>query len=89
VALRRRQGREPAGSGGGIARSSSVCMLSNPANPSMALALRSVQAAAQKVGMKVPALEAGTPEGIEKAFSAMVQQKAGAVIVPLDMLYGQ
>ena len=72
-----------------VPKLSSVCLLLNPANPSIPLYLKSVQAAAQKLGLKVLLLEAGTPEAIEKAFSVMTEQKAGAVIIPLDGLFSQ
>jgi putative ABC transport system substrate-binding protein len=72
-----------------VPKLSRVAVLVNPANPSTALVLKSVQAAAQRVKVMVQPVEAQTPQEIEKAFSAMARGKAGAVIVPREALFLQ
>ena len=51
--------------------------------------LRSVQAAAQKVGVKTLVVEASTPQEIENAFSVMAREKADAVIVTTPSMLNQ
>ena len=63
-----------------------VAVLVNPANPSNTLALKNVQAAAQKLGVKIQPVEAGTPQEIANGFTVMARQNAGALIVSLDGL---
>ena len=50
---------------------------------------QSVQAAAQKAGVKTLVAEASTPQEIENAFSMMVQEKADAVIVGSPTTFAQ
>ena len=50
---------------------------------------QSVQAAAQKAGVKTLVAEASTPEEIEKAFSMMVQENADALIVGSPTIFAQ
>jgi putative ABC transport system substrate-binding protein len=64
-----------------VPKVSRVAFLWNSANSSQLIALKSVQAAAQKVGVKILPLEAQTPQQIENAFSVMAREKPGAVIV--------
>jgi putative ABC transport system substrate-binding protein len=66
-----------------------VAVLVNPGNASHATILKDVQAAAQRAGVKILLVEAGTPQEIENAFSTMVKGKAGAVIVASDGLFLQ
>jgi len=66
---------------------SRVAVLVNPANPSHAPILKSVQAAAQKRSVNVLPVEIRTAPEIEQAFSAMARGKAGAIIVPRDALF--
>jgi len=70
-----------------VPKLSLVAVLVNPANPSHALILKSGDAAAQRRSAKILPVEARTASEIEKAFSAMVRDKAGAVIVPRDGLF--
>jgi putative ABC transport system substrate-binding protein len=64
-----------------VPRVSRVAVLVDPNDSSHAEILKSVQAAARKTGVKVLPMEARTPQEIETAFSTMVREKAGAVIV--------
>jgi len=66
-----------------------VAVLVNFDNPSHPVTLKNVQAAAQKANVKVLPVEARTAPEIEKAFSAMAREKAGAVIVARDALFLQ
>jgi putative ABC transport system substrate-binding protein len=50
---------------------------------------QSVQATAQKAGVKTLVAEASTPQEIENAFSTMVREKADAVIVGSPSVFGQ
>jgi putative ABC transport system substrate-binding protein len=50
---------------------------------------QSVQATAQKGGVKTLVAEASTPQEIENAFSMMVREKADAVIVGSPSVFGQ
>src|ERR1700680_2106172 len=50
---------------------------------------QSVQAAAQKAGVKPLVAEASTPHEIENAFSLMVREKADAVIVGSPIVFAQ
>ncbi len=72
-----------------VPRLSRVAILVNPANAAHAAIPKNVQAAAQKAGIKVLAVEAQTPQEIEGAFSRMVRENAGAVIVALDPFFIQ
>ena len=51
--------------------------------------LQSVQATAQKTGVKTLVAEASTPQEIENAFSMMVREKADAVIVGSPTTFAQ
>jgi putative ABC transport system substrate-binding protein len=66
-----------------------VAVLVNPVNPSNVTALKSVQSAAQRVGVKVLPVEARTAQEIENAFPMMIQGNASAVIVMSDPIFIQ
>ena len=66
-----------------------VAVLMNPANASLTIFLKNVQAAAQKVGVKILPIEASTPQEIANGFAMMARQNAGALIVPLEQLFQQ
>ena len=51
--------------------------------------MKDVAAAAQKAGVKIHPLEAGTPQEIASAFAAMARQGTGALIVLLDPFFQQ
>ncbi len=72
-----------------VPKLSRVAVLVNPGNAAHARILMNVQAAAQKGGIKVLPVEAQTPQEIERAFSTMAREHAGAVIVVLDPLFIQ
>lgn len=72
-----------------VRKLSRVAVLMNPDNSSHPTILKSVQAAAERVGMKVLPVLARTPEDIDNAFSVMTREKAGAVIVAADQYFRQ
>ena len=72
-----------------VPKLSRVAVLMNPNNSSHITALKNIQAAAQTARVAILHMEARTAPEIEKAFSAMTQGKAGAVIVPRDGLFIQ
>jgi putative ABC transport system substrate-binding protein len=70
-------------------RLSHVALLLNPSNQTAITALESVQAAAQKLGVKILPVEARTPQEIDNGFSLMRQRGAGGLIVLLQPLFQQ
>ena len=66
-----------------------VAVLENPANASSTALLKNVEAAAQRVGVKIQPVEASTPQQIANGFAAMAKQNAGALIVSLDPFFQQ
>ena len=67
-------------------RISRVALLSNPANPAHAVALRDVKDAARALGVQLQLLEARGPSEIDSAFVAMTTERVGAVIVLVDSM---
>ena len=74
---------------GMVPKLSRVAVLVNPTNSGKSTLLRSVQIVAHKVRVKILPVEAQTPQEIEKAFSAMARENAGAFIVMRDALFYQ
>jgi putative ABC transport system substrate-binding protein len=68
---------------------SRVAVLMNPANPAHPVILRSVQTAAQRVGIIVLPAEARAREQVESAFAAMAKQRASAMILAIDAFFTQ
>lgn len=68
---------------------SRVVVLINPNNSSHFTILKNVQAAAQRIGVKVLPLKARSAKEIENVFSLIAQKKAGAVIVAVDAFFTQ
>jgi putative ABC transport system substrate-binding protein len=63
-----------------------LAILSNPANPAHALAIRNVEAAAQALGVQLQSLEARGPDEFGDAFAAMAKERAGAIMILPDVL---
>jgi ABC-type uncharacterized transport system substrate-binding protein len=72
-----------------VPKLSRVAVLINPANPANTAALNTVQAAAEKVRVKVLPAMAQSPREIENAFHMMGVEGVGAVMVALDPLFIQ
>jgi putative ABC transport system substrate-binding protein len=67
---------------------SRVALLWNPANPGSAPQLREAEAAARALGMRLQVLEARGPQEIDSAFAAMTRERAGALVVLADGIFG-
>lgn len=67
---------------------SRVVVLLNPTNPSNPLQLKLTQAAASTLGVRLLPLEAKSAEDIDRAFTAMRTERAEAVIVLGDPMFG-
>ncbi len=72
-----------------VPKLSRVAILGNSANLQNAMNLKDFQAAAQRTNVRILPADARTAPEIEKAFSAMVREKAEAVIVARDGLFIQ
>ena len=66
---------------------SRVAVLLNPGNPANPAVLKRVQAVGPALNVEVVAVNAATPQAIEKAFADAAQQRAGAVIVAADAFF--
>jgi len=72
-----------------VPKVSRVAVLMNSSSTANTKAMESVQAAGQKLGVKIQRAEARTPQEIDDAFSLIRQQNAGAVIVSFEALFNQ
>jgi putative ABC transport system substrate-binding protein len=64
-----------------------VAVLFNPANPTHETQTRELQEAARIIGAKLDVLTAGNEHDIDAVFEALVQRRAGALIVLGDALF--
>jgi len=67
---------------------SRVALLWNPDNPGSAPQLREAEAAARTLGVRLQAVEARNPQEIDRAFGAMTRERAGALVVLPDAIFG-
>ena len=65
-----------------------VAILSNPGNPSHALAISNIKVAARSLGVQLQLLEARGPDGLDAAFAAMAKERVGALLVVSDTMFG-
>ncbi|HET6802790.1 MAG TPA: ABC transporter substrate-binding protein [Casimicrobiaceae bacterium] len=65
-----------------------VAVLWNPGNPGHVIAVRNVGATARSLGIALHFVEAREPENLESAFADMDRQRAQAVLVMSDSLFG-
>jgi len=72
-----------------VPKLSRVAVLLNSSNPATRAELKSLEEANKRAGLKLLALEAETPEQIERAFATMVKQRVGSVVIPNDPFFGQ
>ena len=63
-----------------------VAILSNPGNPSHALAIRHAKGAARSMGVQLQLLEARGPTEFDGAFAAMAKERVGALLVVPDSI---
>jgi putative ABC transport system substrate-binding protein len=64
-----------------------IAMLVNPSNPQTETQSREAQTAARAVGQQILILSASTEREIETAFAALVQKRAGALLVGADTFF--
>src|ERR1019366_498114 len=67
-----------------VPRLSRVAVLVNPSNPVQANLPKLIRDTVQRTSVKILRAEAQTPQEVENAFSMMVRERAGAVIVGQD-----
>jgi putative ABC transport system substrate-binding protein len=71
-----------------VPKVSRVALLWNPDNPASAQQLREAEATARAVGVRLQALAARVPLEIDSAFAAMTRERAGALVVLPDGIFG-
>jgi putative ABC transport system substrate-binding protein len=71
-----------------VPKVSRVALLWNPENPGSATQLREAKAAARVLGLRLQTLEARNPEEIDSAFAAMTRERAGALLILADGIFG-
>ena len=69
-----------------LPKMSRVAILANPGSSTESAILKSINAAAQNVGVQVLVAEAHTPEEIESAFATVRRETADAIIIAADSL---
>jgi putative tryptophan/tyrosine transport system substrate-binding protein len=65
---------------------SQVALLWNPDNPGSAPQVREAELAARAVAVRLHALEARSPQEIDRAFAAMTRERAGALVILNDAI---
>jgi putative ABC transport system substrate-binding protein len=71
-----------------VPKVSRVAFLRHPANPASAANLREAEAAARVLGVRLQTLEARNPQEIDTAFAAMTRERADALLIHADALFG-
>jgi putative tryptophan/tyrosine transport system substrate-binding protein len=66
-----------------------VAVLSNPANPSQALAVGDLEIAARTLGMQLQQLEARGPDEFDNAFAAMAKEGVAALFVSAEGVFAR
>jgi len=67
-----------------------VAVLMNPDNPSSASGRREIEVAARSLGLTLHAVEARSPEDLDRAFSEMLKEQVrGVAVMPDLMLFAQ
>ncbi len=72
-----------------VPKVSRVALLGNPANPGTAPMLQRAHDAARELRIRLQPLEARRPSEIDSAFAAMTKERAGALIVLLDVMFAE
>ena len=70
-----------------VARANRVAILWNPVNQSAQLYLDQARSAARTLGIQLQLLEVRQPENFERAFTAMIRERAGALLVIADGMF--
>ena len=63
---------------------SRVAVLANPGSSTESAIVKSIELAAQKVGLHILTVEAHTPEEIERGFATMRRERVDAVVIAAD-----
>jgi ABC-type uncharacterized transport system substrate-binding protein len=71
-----------------VPKVSRVALLRHPDNPASAAQLREAEAAAPALGVRLQTLEARNPQEIDSAFAAMTRERAGALLIIPDAVFG-
>jgi putative tryptophan/tyrosine transport system substrate-binding protein len=71
-----------------VPKVTTIAMLVNPSNPNAANDMKNVQVAAQILGLQLLVLRAGDLHETEAAFSTMVEQRVGALLVGISAFIG-
>jgi ABC-type uncharacterized transport system substrate-binding protein len=72
-----------------VPKLSRVAVLSNPGNPAHPPQVKSLEAAARTLGIRVLQVNGGTPDEIERGFAVMARERADAVITLADTFFLQ
>jgi putative ABC transport system substrate-binding protein len=67
-----------------VPTATSIAVLVNPTNPNTATALKALEAAARTMGLKLHVLQASTAREIDTAFAALVELRAGGLMIGGD-----
>ena len=71
-----------------VPAATSMALLVNPANPTVTELERSgIEAAARTFGLKLHVLEASDERGVEEAFAAALQLRAGGLVISADAFF--
>jgi putative ABC transport system substrate-binding protein len=70
-----------------VPRTSVIALLVNPNNPASAGTVGDVQEVARTKGLQLVVLKAGTAIEIDAAFAALVQKRAGALVLGSDVFF--
>ena len=71
-----------------VPKISRVAVLGNPSNPGTAPQLREAKRAAQALELQLQLVEARGPSEIDRAFAAMIRERAEAILVLVDAMLG-
>jgi ABC-type uncharacterized transport system substrate-binding protein len=71
-----------------VPKVSRVALLRNPANPASAAWLREAEAAARALEVRLQPLDARNPQEIDSAFAAMTRERADALLITADTIFG-
>jgi putative ABC transport system substrate-binding protein len=70
-----------------VPAATTMALLVNPTNHTAVALSRDVQAAARVLGIKLHVLHASTEADFDRAFAALAQQRAGALIIGTDVFF--
>jgi len=71
-----------------VPKVSLVALLRHPDNPASAAQLREAEVGARVLGVRLQTLEARNSQEIDSAFAAMARERAGALLIIPDAIFG-